>query len=101
MGVTSVIVVVIVTCVVMIVGWSSLLVGLHARFVERFLKFAFQALYVDFDAVVFGRVWGDAVAEVGGATLTDNNIWLNQSEMRSTAVLVGGGAAVARKTHRS
>lgn len=92
---------VIVTGMVMIGGWSRLFVGLHARFVERFLKFAFQALYVDFDAVVFGRVWGDAVAEVGGATLTDNNIWLNQSEMRSTAVLVGGGAAVARKTHRN
>lgn len=95
--------IVVVTGVVMIMVMrfgGVLLFRLHARFVEHFLEFAFATLHVDRDTVVFGGVWCNAVAEVSSSVRAHNDIWLNQRKVGSAAALVGGGTAVARKTHR-
>ena len=95
--------IVVVTGVVMIVVMrfgGVLLFRLHARFVEHFLEFTFATLHVDRDAVVFGGVWCNAVAEVSSSVRAHNDIWLNQRKVGGAAALVGRGTAVARKTHR-
>lgn len=98
MIVTCVIVTGVVVIMVMSFG-SVLLFCLHLGLIEHFLKFAFATLHVDRDAIVLGRVWCDTVSEVGSSARVDDNIWLNQRKVGGAAALVGGGTAVARKTH--
>ena len=85
--------------VIMGVDFTRSFFSFHARFVEHFLEFAFAAFYVDCDAIVFSGIWSDTVTQVGSTRRCDHDIWLHQSKMGSTAALVGGSSAVARKTH--
>ncbi len=85
---------------VIVCRWGAFLFRLHASLIQEFLEFAFATFDVDRDAIVFGGVWSNAMAKVSHSGSVYHDIWLNQSEMRSTAALVGGGAAVARKTHK-
>lgn len=85
--------------VVVVVMAGMVMSSLRLGFSNHFAQFAFEALYMDFNTIVFGRTWRCDVHAVRAVSLIFAEGRSRQSKVRSAAALVGRGSAMSRKTH--